>query len=1110
MEPFQEVLRQSLPPRQSSPRSSKRPRVSFASVTTREFAMGDEDPKKLSSPQERDLPPLADNSLSSEDKENVLPPEEEQAGHRPCMDAGDVCSTPEGARPRRDSGSGASSPRVEARLPAVGSRPSDGEGGVAMMTPVRLLLGDSSMILGSVADSLAGTPADVTAGILNFSQLVLDDELDALQRDGPSKATTELEPSGTSAATVGAHGLVSGVHKVSSTAPGSAVDAFAAAADMTPGAAPARGVPLELGDLPELPEDEFRTMKARDAFRDSTVRPSRGRLLDSPERKPGLGATGALDLNSAFDRAAISGTPNESDAATDGQMDCSGLDAADSPVPAHSTWVSIAGCGASDGSPTVDMGGVIGANASKRLSDAQRPLASSMERKGGEGPEGSNSHVRHAKNSFPEPQVPEGRRSFAAHLSMQSEHPTGELYSTVGCLDSSMSVLLALPTVASSAALGPTLGGIASDFAPLFPPLQTKAPEDLSGSYVRPLAPAPAGASSMGGPSLFSRPGGDGTSSSCGPGIPASLEITDPWRLSTTGASGDSSLPAKSSLHPILPLRGGEVSMLDCGSGVASISSDDWVWDKFLTQCGVSLDWPSQEQVDQLVSLLDIEARVLAAVPPGDCKRAQRAVDALAQQRAVCLQELIEQLETGRSAAQQQCDFAVRRWNDAITPPPLATEHQKASSSSPAELEVFKGKMQLLQSFCKERAMLRWHEMKNEWLAKDLVAVQQHTKALQQELSVLRDGEKRLDQISARIKTAVKQQRHRSDVRRTARQIRELGGEDLMATQDEQQFIQRKLPEMQASLDDERFSVEELERRVAHEREALERDRLEVREAQKRYLLQKAKRIALERERYAHTCNITGHTTASMVTFSLRGGAQVSFENAPANETGEDGSQVRVRLTLTPRGDDTCVVGLPLLRLQLFARAWRQVLGVTASGVVDAAEMKVTLPAGRVPESLQQLDLAAVRIADLVRTLTGLPSECPEVTRVSACLQVPSGDASGSVAKLAITVSLLVVRSHSLEEDGVLRPRNVGSDPLCVDGSCCELMFLSELPTFPEVNLSDMAVKRIFGWADAGSLLRALQGGRQRSHLSEALTGAAELLKRMAPAPRDTVPVRRA
>jgi len=54
--------------RKQSPPRSKRPRVSFATESVVTFARGCEDPKKLSSPQERALSPLTDLSVSFENK----------------------------------------------------------------------------------------------------------------------------------------------------------------------------------------------------------------------------------------------------------------------------------------------------------------------------------------------------------------------------------------------------------------------------------------------------------------------------------------------------------------------------------------------------------------------------------------------------------------------------------------------------------------------------------------------------------------------------------------------------------------------------------------------------------------------------------------------------------------------------------------------------------------------------------------------------------------------------------------------------------------------------------------------------------------------------------
>lgn len=1035
--------------------------------------MGDDDPKKLSSPQERDLPPLADNSTSSEDKENVQPAMGEASVAETPQE---LCATPERAQQKFSPGSPTLSARdvFEGRVAdnnvvrgfALDANAATG----ASLTPLRQRASEpSSMLIGHVDSSFTATPGDVTASIMNFSQLLLDDERDDVQVGGACRHHSGLASSAAADPPV--------LPDAAAGAPGQlALGSVAEAATNSPRS----GRSMDLDDLPELPEDDFRQMRARDAFRDSIVRPSHGRVLDSPERVP------VNDLISAFERAAA-GAPLDSDGAP---LDTSGS----SPVHAHSTWVSIGGSAASEGSPTVDMEGVIGAIASKGLSDALKP--------------DGNGQARAIKASMLEPQVPEGRRSFAAHLSsIASDHATGEFFLMSGG-DASM----ALPSVQASGTPGFGMARAPSDFAPLFPPLasSSKAPEGSGGASACYLRPVPASGIPGGGPSLFSRPGGDSNVANAVPGLQPSLEIADPRRLSA--ASTDSALPTKSSLQPILPLRGGNVDMLDYGVCSAGRSSDEWAWDEFLKRCDVNLEWPSQEQVDQLIPRIDEEPHAAGHAPVAgeDGKRAQRATEALVQQRAACVREVIGELGAARNAATQQYDFVRKRWNDAFMPPPLASELQRAtSSSSPAELEAFKGRMQGLQNSCKERAMLKWHEMKNEWLSRDLAIVQQHTKALQQELAMLRDGERRLDQISARIKTAVRQQRHRADVQRTARQIRDLGGEDLMATQDDKHFLQRRLPEMQASLEGERISVVELERQVAEEREAVERDREAAREAQRRYLRQKAKRVALERERYAHTCNITSHTTATSVTFSLRGGAQASFEPVAAEGGGQD-SLVRLRLRLTRTAEDTYVAGLSDLQLQLFARAWCQALATCGAACDD--DFSALLSADSAPHALQQLDLAAVRIVDIVRTLKGLPSLCPEVARISASLQDGASTAVGSstnkgVSKLVFAVTLLVARSHSLGGDGVLRPRTASCDPLRVDGSQCMLVFSTDVPSFPEVSVADISVRRVFGPVDAEALLRAIQGGSPRAQISEALIGAAELLKRMAPQ-GDAMPTR--
>mmetsp|Transcript_62032 Transcript_62032/g.134559 ORF Transcript_62032/g.134559 Transcript_62032/m.134559 type:complete len:1185 (-) Transcript_62032:155-3709(-) len=103
--PLQERELQRLP-RHSSPRT-KKPRVSFATVSISTFASGCEDPKKLSSPQERMLSPLVDTSVSSDEKENWAAGAtyDEDSTFEVFPNLAALCATPEESKKRSSTSS---------------------------------------------------------------------------------------------------------------------------------------------------------------------------------------------------------------------------------------------------------------------------------------------------------------------------------------------------------------------------------------------------------------------------------------------------------------------------------------------------------------------------------------------------------------------------------------------------------------------------------------------------------------------------------------------------------------------------------------------------------------------------------------------------------------------------------------------------------------------------------------------------------------------------------------------------------------------------------------------------------------------------------------------
>merc|ERR1712050_509228 len=98
------------------------------------------------------------------------------------------------------------------------------------------------------------------------------------------------------------------------------------------------------------------------------------------------------------------------------------------------------------------------------------------------------------------------------------------------------------------------------------------------------------------------------------------------------------------------------------------------------------------------------------------------------------------------------------------------------------------------------------------------------------------------------------------------------GSEELRTMQDERQIMRRKVPGMRVALDVERQVVSDLERKVEEARAQAKREQERALDAQRTFLLQRAKKIALEKERFVHTCAITS-ATATKVRISFRGGA---------------------------------------------------------------------------------------------------------------------------------------------------------------------------------------------------------------------------------------------
>lgn len=534
-------------------------------------------------------------------------------------------------------------------------------------------------------------------------------------------------------------------------------------------------------------------------------------------------------------------------------------------------------------------------------------------------------------------------------------------------------------------------------------------------------------------------------------------------------------------------------------------------WETFLGHCGIAfppLEDPQASQPPaQEEPMVDMQKLGGAAAT---CPRAKGAVEALAQERGVCLDQAVRELSERNEAAQHQHQMAVLRWNSAAQ---TSAGELMDVLEEPAELEGFRGRIKNWQTFCKDEAWLKWYAAKREWLLKDLKVLREHSSGMARELGGLREQHRRLDHLARQVGASLRQHKHRADLRRCGEKLRDLAAEERQVVEDDRELMAQKAPELQSKLEAERRSVAELERRLEEAKLGAQQDQEEIQQVQKAYLQQKAHRVGLETQRYARTCQVH-RATATKLDLVLRGGAGLSIVRG-SDVSGD------VQLTLRLKDPSAPAAGAYAeLCAALFACAWRSILGLTGgpsegkekSGEVavlrsasEAHCLRASVPCGSVPRLVRILDHAAVRIEDQLRALRTLPKECPEVADVKARLREGT-DGAGPALLLAVT--LVVVRSHALVGmPSVLAPKVRGWENADkVDAAECVLELASDVDAFPEAIVwSDISVRQILGRGEAPAVERALRSlqddGSERAPgpLLEVLSVAAQVMRRAAP-----------
>lgn len=1048
----------------------KRPRVSFTTVETRTFNKGSQDTKTLSSPEERQLSPLLDASGISEVSGVPVHVEDDTTGEVRFPSIGELCRTPDDSRTssRRESLLTASGELgdVQRRIrQSFGPSPSPlqgaGEGGRRFSSLAAYQAAglepspDESARQHSPAEELAPAAADadaadppdadsdadgdVTAEIPGYSNLLEDDE--------DNNVTDEMP---------GFSHLVGDDEE----------DDLAVCGRRLSSARRSHGRPSDPSSG-QLCSSPGALSEKSDCF------PPEWDLYAKFKRQAGLARACGVAAGAGEDAAAgaAAGVASRSAGASPAAQ------AADARSPSRSRSPSGGGDAEDDGARhsgtedvgrvapapqegTVDMCGVLGA-AMRHPANAQKVAAAAVE----------------------ESQVREARKSWARFKPIHvSEGAPGD---EPLAADSELQALSpAPPRPAPRPVARPPLGGTGIGALCGGSGLGRSPPRGggglLLGNVARPLASGDGGR-------LFGALRAKSPKKSAAAGHAEAGPEHSPLRM----------LPGASCFQAVPPptQRGGAAADAGFGDGPPG-GIKPMSWDDFLVRCGVAFGHP----IEPPTGSLNFSLPPPPAMAPGTAAGVERASADLARRRVACLHDAVRSLSERSAQAHRELKDFLERWETSPAPPSSVAELQQALAS-PQDLEAFQSRVKTWQEHCKDEAWLRWYEAKQQWLAKDLAIAQEHSELLRKEKLSAQDGLRRMEEMARSAKREKQSLLHRSEMRNTDKSLEQLMWTQAQSVKEDQQLMQRKLPEVQAQLEAEKASAEQTRHKLEDTRRALEQEQAAERSAKRAWLEQKSKRIALEQSRLARTCCLK-RAKATGVELEFRGGARACVTQA-------GGSVARVAfLPPGPPGGDP----LAKLRVDLLGRAWRGALAALPSRRREAEEprrgaaapLEAVVPCGEVPQLMRQLDFSVLRVSDQMQALEALPKECSEVTRASARLLDDT---------LVITLSLVVVRSHDVlgGAEGVL-PLRSPTDPrfdggFGVDAAQCILEFRADLEAFPgSVDWSSVAVREVVGKAEAAAVGRAFHGGAdaraipQHGTLQEACAVAARTMHRAPPA----------
>eukprot|EP00928_Gymnodinium_smaydae_P082101 TRINITY_DN65512_c0_g1_i1.p1 TRINITY_DN65512_c0_g1~~TRINITY_DN65512_c0_g1_i1.p1 ORF type:complete len:1150 (-),score=211.32 TRINITY_DN65512_c0_g1_i1:232-3681(-) len=484
-------------------------------------------------------------------------------------------------------------------------------------------------------------------------------------------------------------------------------------------------------------------------------------------------------------------------------------------------------------------------------------------------------------------------------------------------------------------------------------------------------------------------------------------------------------LPGDSSLH-YLP----RVPPLPGSAGAATSErppSSHMSWDEFLRSVAITFPGQKGEEAEPPV------------IGKGMGTRGTRqTVDLLTQLRARCLQEAVQRLSNRSQEVMHAYEAKVANWNQSRAPPQAAAD-LAAAKNDPMQMQTVHEGKKAWKLSCADDAWLHWYGLKKEWQDKDFSLAQQHAAALQQDLGRLKDNTRRLEQVLSSIQSVTRDGRDLADLRRSGRQLNEVGADALKAARMDQVFMERKSSELRAAAHAQDRELAELMERVARARAAYESEKNDAQAAKRSCLQKQALRVRLEMQRYAQTC-VVKSANPNCVGLQLRGGAQLQVQQAAS---GMSKNLVRVTLSMDDNAEDESSDAV--LRVELFRYAWQRAVKAVSieDGSSGAAPLEASMSYEKLSLFLCRLNVAALHVADVLRSLAEA-RKCPRMTSLDARLgDTPHG------RRLCLSASYLLLRSHEVDRWGYLAPLDSRADPAHVDATRCTFEFDADVERFP-------------------------------------------------------------